>query len=106
MKKIILFMLIASGAAGCNRSPEFYFSRGNYLFSAGKDSEALENYNRALLLKKNFPEALTSRGLLFERQGDRQKAGLDYRKAINLDSAYLPAYNNLGALLMDGGNYR
>jgi tetratricopeptide (TPR) repeat protein len=44
--------------------------------------------------------------MLFERQGDRQKAGLDYRKALEVDKSYLPAYNNLAAMLMDGGNYQ
>ncbi len=106
MKKILLITLLAAGLAGCNRSPEFYFERGNYLFAAGKDTEALENYSRALLLRRNYPEALTSRGLAFERQGDRQKAGIDYRKAIEFNASFLPAYNNLGALLMDGENYR
>jgi len=77
MKKIIFITLAFAGLAGCNRSPEFYFERGNHQFAAGKESEALESFNKALVLKRNFPEAFTSRGLLYERQGDRQKAGLD-----------------------------
>jgi len=77
MKKIILLAGLAAGLAGCSKPPEFYFSRGNQLLSSGRDSEALESYNRALLIRKNYPEALTSRGLLFERQGDRQKAALE-----------------------------
>ncbi|MBI5744031.1 MAG: tetratricopeptide repeat protein, partial [Elusimicrobia bacterium] len=105
MKKTIFLLAALAGLAACNRPPEFYFKRANALLASGKESAALENYNRALLLKVNFPEALTARGLLFERQGDRQKAGLDYRKAIEQAPSYLPAYNNLAAMLMDGGNY-
>jgi len=105
MKKILFFFALTAGLAGCNRSPEFYFARANALLGAGKESAAMESYNKALLLRRNFPEALTARGLLFERQGDRQKAGLDYRKAIELDPAYLPAYNDLAAMLMDAESY-
>ena len=106
IKKLISLAAVAAALAGCNRSPEFYFESANFQVSAGKDAQALEAYNRALLLRRNFPEALTARGLLYERQGDRQKAGLDYKRAIEADSAYLPAYNNMAALLMDTGNYR
>jgi tetratricopeptide (TPR) repeat protein len=105
MKKLFFMALMTAGLAGCNRSPEFYFARANLLLGSGKEGAALENYNKALMLKRNFPEALTARGLLYERQGDRQKAGLDYRKAIEGAPDYLPAYNNLAAMLMDGENY-
>jgi len=105
MKKTLFLFMTAAALAGCNRSPEFYFSRANLLAGSAQEARALENYNKALLLRRNFPEALTARGMLFERQGDRQKAGLDYRKAIELAPAYLPAYNNLAAMLMDGENY-
>src|ERR1035437_10662277 len=106
MKKILCFLILAGMAAGCNRSPEFYFKRANYLISIGKDADALENYNKALLLQRNFPEALTARGVFFERQGDKQKAGLDYAKSIETNPSYLPAYNDMAAMLMDEGNYK
>ncbi|HBA61941.1 MAG TPA: hypothetical protein DCZ92_14235 [Elusimicrobia bacterium] len=106
MKKTIFFFILAAGLAGCNRSPEFYFKRANYLVSVGKDSQALENYNKAVLLQRSFPEALTARGMFYERQGDKQKAGLDYSRSIDTNPAYLPAYNNMAALLMDEGNYK
>lgn len=106
MKKIIYFAVLAAGLAGCNRSPEFYFKRANFQFSAGKEALALEDYNKALLLRRNYPAALTARGMLYDRQGDRQKAGLDYQRAIEADAAYLPPYNNMAALMMDAGNYR
>ncbi len=105
MKKLLLAFCAAAALAACNRSPEFYFRRAGSLLAAGKETAALENYNKAILIRKAFPEALTARGLLYERLGDRQKAGLDYRKALEFDAAYLPAYNNLAAMLMDGGNY-
>lgn len=106
MGKLILAVAAFAFLCGCNRSPEFYFKRANRQLSTGRDRQALEDYNKAVLLKRRFPEALTARGMLYERQGDKQKAMLDYRKAIDVDSSYLPAYNNTGALLMDSENYR
>jgi tetratricopeptide (TPR) repeat protein len=96
------FLLLTS----CNRAPEYYFENGNRLALSGRTVEAVAMYNRAILLKKRYPEALTSRGLVYERLGDRQKARYDYEKAIELDASYAPAHNNLAALFMDIGDYR
>lgn len=106
MGKLFWAAVAAILLAGCGRSPEFYFGRANRQLSVGKDKMALQDYNKAIMLRRKFPEALTARGMLYERQGDKQKAMLDYRKSIEVDPSYLPAYNNAGALLMDGDNYR
>lgn len=105
MNKLIFGLLAVICISACNRSPEFYFKRANLSVSRGKELQAIQDYNKAILLKKNFPEALTARGMIYERQGDKQKAIIDYNKAINMNSGYIPAYNNIAALLMDGGNY-
>lgn len=106
MNKLLTMLVCAAALAGCNRSPDFYFKRANLQLSTGKEIQAIEDYNRAILLRRNFPEALTARGMVYERQGDKQKAAMDYKKAIELNTSYLPAYNNMAALLMDAGNYK
>ncbi|HAF95769.1 MAG: hypothetical protein A2X34_04330 [Elusimicrobia bacterium GWC2_51_8] len=90
--------------SGCNRDPQYYYEEGNRQASAGRFADAVENYNQAIILKKGFPEALTSRGLIYEKTGDRQKAIFNYKKAIAAAPAYMPAYNNLSALYLDEGN--
>jgi len=106
MKKFLIVFAALTVFAACNRSPEFYFKRGNYLVATGKPMQALENYNHAIILKRSYPEALTARGMLYERQNDRPNAEADYLKAIEADGNYIPAYNNLAAFYMDADNYR
>ena len=68
--------------SACNRSPEYYFMQGNRLAVSGQAGNAIQMYNRAILLNKRYPEALTSRGMVYEKLGDRQKAKYDYEKAM------------------------
>ena len=99
---ILIFLL---AAAACNRSPEYYYEQGNRLAMSGRGMDSLEMYNKAILLQKKYPEALTSRAMVYEKLGDTQKAAYDYEKAISQDPSYRPAYNNLAALYMDSGEY-
>ena len=106
MRKFFMLFIGVISLAACNRSPEYYFKRANISVSRGKEMQAIQDYNKAILLKRNFPEALTARGMIYEHMGDKQKAEQDYKHAINSSKEYIPAYNNLAALLMDQGNFR
>ena len=106
MRKFFVLFMGVLALAACNRSPEYYFKRANISVSRGREMQAIQEYNKAILLKRNFPEALTARGMIYEHMGDRQKAEQDYRHAINAKKDYIPAYNNLAALLMDQGNFK
>jgi len=63
----LFFAALVLAMAGCNRDPQHYFEEGNRQASAGRFADAVENYNQAIILKKGFPEALTSRGLVYEK---------------------------------------
>ena len=67
MMKLFCFAALALAMAGCNRDPQYYFEEGNRQASAGRFADAVENYNQAIILKKGFPEALTSRGFVYEK---------------------------------------
>ena len=102
MKKYIFFAA-ALLLSACNRSPEYYFEKGNRMTMSGRSMEALQMYNRAILLRRKYPEAFTSRGMVYEKLGDQQKAILDFKRALDMDPAYAPALNNLAAVYMDAG---
>ncbi|MEI7481903.1 MAG: tetratricopeptide repeat protein [Elusimicrobiota bacterium] len=105
MKNHLAILTLLFFTAACNRSPEYYFEQGNRLALSGRTMKSIEMYNKALLLKKKYPEALTSRAMVYEKLGDKQKAAYDYGKAIDMDPSYGPAYNNLAALYLDSGEY-
>ena len=84
MKSYLGFFCSLLCMAACNRSPEYYFEQGNRLALSGRAMDSIEMYNKAILLKKMYPEALTSRAMVYEKLGDRQKAAYDYEKAIKM----------------------
>lgn len=90
----------------CERSPEGLYKKGNELFAEGNYYGAIESYTKAIMLKNKFPEAITSRGLAYERLNQKQKAIAEYEKSIYVDKNYLPAYNNLAAIYIEGKNYK
>lgn len=106
MKKAVFLFIGIIAMAACNRSPEYYFHRGNVSVSKGQEMNAIQDYNKAILLKRNFTDALVARGMIYERMGDKQKAEQDYRRAVDSDKEHVSARNNLAALLMDKSNYK
>jgi len=83
MKRIIIFSFIGLFLFACNRSPEHYYKEGNKLHFSGRYLEAAEMFTKALLIKKNYSEALNSRGLTYEKLKDRQKAENDLKGLSN-----------------------
>jgi len=106
VKKINLLLTLTLFLFACEKSPESLYKKGNELFYNGNYYGAIESYTKAIMLKNKFPEAITSRGLAYERLNQKQKAIAEYEKSIYVDKNYLPAYNNLAAIYIEGGNYR
>ncbi len=75
-------------AIGLSSDPEqlatAYTDLGIDLDAAGNAAEAENSYNRALLLNPNMFNAYFDRGLLFEKQGQMEKAVRDYQSAVQL----------------------
>ena len=66
------------------------------IFSALKNSIALQYYNNALRLRPASTEALYDRGLFFQDAGKYELAENDYRIILKIDPNYADAYFNLG----------
>ncbi len=66
--------------------PEVIHASGYYYFAGFRDyARALEQWERALRLRPNFPEVLVNLGGLTRRQGRGKEALAYYRKAASLD---------------------
>lgn len=57
--------------------------RGHALLAESRLNDALEQYDRALAARPNFPEALTYRGITRYLQGDVETAAKDLRAALS-----------------------
>lgn len=99
----LVFLLFSF--AGCGKSPRDYFEKGNEYHLRGEYLKAVEMYNRAVLARPDFPEALNSRGLTYERLKNRTKSRQDYERAVRVAPEYMQSYANLAGIYMDSGFY-
>jgi serine/threonine protein kinase len=71
-------------------------------FSVGDIENAIEQYNKALKLDKNYTLALNHRGYCYSHLGDHQKALQDFRRYVELDSS-ANSFDSWGDGLMAAG---
>lgn len=77
----------------------------NRLMAAGEHELALEAFFRAAGNDGLTPEILTGIGSANLELGRIDQAEAQLREAIDLDEAFAPAWNNLGVILMERGEY-
>ncbi len=71
----------------------------NLLMNMGRPREAIPYLDQAVRINPGLTEAFNSRGLAYERLGERELAEADYRRALETNPDYLIAGQNLRRLL-------
>jgi tetratricopeptide (TPR) repeat protein len=81
-----------------------YFQQGYQQQMAGEYREAIELYTRSI---EAFPtaEAYTFRGWTYSFLGDYDQAIAECRQAIKVDPEFGNPYNDMGAYLIEQGNW-
>lgn len=74
----------------------YRFNRGEYYFSVPNYKEAINNYDEALVLDKNYIDALYKRGLAWYNLGNYKKAIENYSSAVKLNPQLFLAQKGLG----------
>ena len=75
------------------------WNRALLFIKQGKNTDALSDYNRAIELVPNSPEAYVNRGGLLKIMELYEAALMDFNKAIELNPGVSEAYFNRGTLL-------
>jgi len=84
-----------------------YFARGNIRVNKKDVNGAYADYNKALELDPDIPNAYHSRALLqYTLKQDPVAAMNDYNKAIELSPEFITAYNDRGSLKYRMGDYQ
>ena len=65
--------------------------------------EAANCYQKALLLRPDYPEAHNNLGNVLKAQGQLDEASSCYQRALRLKPDFPEAYNNLGNALREQG---
>jgi len=96
---------IAAGAETLRSDPQEYISEGNLHYNLQQYEQAIQNYNKALELKPDFPKALYNRGIAYRYVGQYERAIQDYDKALELRPDYPEALVNRGLAYIHLGQY-
>lgn len=81
-----------------------YTNRGAEEIQAGRLSEALSLLESSVELDSDLPDAWLNLGVARRRSGDLDGAEAAYRRAIDSNPDYLPAYQNLSGLVRFRGD--
>ena len=99
MRKIIVISLIVTLFSGC------YVRRAHHNFYAGikalnvkKYEYAINYFNKAIKLNKNYSEAYYNRGEAYNYMGKYTEAKNDYQKAVEIKPTDENAHRNLGLI--------
>jgi tetratricopeptide (TPR) repeat protein len=89
-----------------NATTEAAADCGVILERLGRAAEAIETYDRALILNPNNPLALLHRGKLFTTLGQHAKAVASFERLLARHPDHAEAHNSLGHLLVQLGRHR
>jgi len=80
-------------------------NRGNTYFGKRDYAHAIQDYDQAIRIKPNYPEAFNNRGYAYYHQQDYDRAIQNYDQAIKLNPNYAKAFNNRGGAYVDKRQY-
>jgi len=78
--------------------------RGQLKADAGRDQEALRDFEEAIRIDSKRWRAIHNRGVLLAQAGEFEKAFDDFHRTIQLNPDFAKAYSNRAALYLVAGN--
>lgn len=85
-------------ALGIRLDSKSQANRAAALVALGRLDEALEEFQKALALEPDLPDAMYGIGNIYQKKGDLLKAAEQYRLTLAVAPDYANALNNLGAV--------
>jgi len=82
-----------------------YNNGGNAYADIGNYNQAIEDYDKVIVIKPDFAEAYYNRGNAYESLGNHRQAIEDFNRAIGIKPDYAEAYSNRGNAYNVFGNY-
>jgi tetratricopeptide (TPR) repeat protein len=105
---VFLFLIVCSGVLfSQDMDPEAgkLYNEGNKLLKAGNYDGALEQYNQALNIEKDF-RIFYQRGIALKKLGNHEEAKNSFEECIKLKPDFEGGYNALGGVYFSMGNYQ
>jgi tetratricopeptide (TPR) repeat protein len=83
--------------------PQAYNMRGSVYGEAGRNEEALADFDKAIVLDGNYAQAYANRALIYRKTNRFDLALADDNKALAIDANYVPAYLGRGIVYREQG---
>jgi tetratricopeptide (TPR) repeat protein len=97
--------VIEAGRQVLDRLAAAYNNRGVAYRLKAEYDKAIDDFNQAVRLRPNYPNAFNNRGVAYRNKGDLGHALADYDQAIRLKPDYLAAFYNRGLAFLEKGEY-
>ncbi|HAD81245.1 MAG: hypothetical protein A2509_06415 [Candidatus Edwardsbacteria bacterium RIFOXYD12_FULL_50_11] len=98
---------VRQGLAIDGQDASLHNNLGNIHLTKGQNSQAVEEYSKAIALDKNITEAYCNIGYIREREGNYEAAEKYYAKILkSIDPLNTWAYNRMGMMLITRGRPR
>ena len=88
--------VIRANKEGPDALARAYFNRGRAWSDQGRQDRAIQDFDHAIRLDPEYPDAFNSRALAYRGMGQNERAIEDFNQAIRLDANYAIALFNRG----------
>jgi len=85
--------------------PYAYYNRGVIFMDANRNTEAINDFSKAIELKPDYTGAFNNRGALYIYEKKYDRALADLNRAIELNPNLIEAYNNRGTIFYNEKRY-
>ena len=105
MLGVFLYLFISNGFAQ-DMSPEAgkLYNAGNKLLKEGNYNGAIDNYNNALAIEKDY-RIFYQRGVAQKKTRNLEEAKYSFEECLNLNKDFYGGYNALGGVYFQTGNF-
>jgi tetratricopeptide (TPR) repeat protein len=101
---LLIFLFSNTIAQEMNPDAGKLYNEGNSMLKAGNYNGAIENYNKALEIEKDY-RIFYQKGVALKKTRDLENAKLSFEESIKLKADFFNAYNALGGVYFQMGNY-
>ena len=96
---IIIPNMLGNGLSSSpSNNPEPYNGRGVSYLAVNDIDAAMDDFNQALALNRNYAEAWSNRGLALEAKGERNKARAAFSRALTIEPGMQSAKDGIRRL--------
>ena len=106
MKKLVIISCLFLTACATLKTSSEYVARGSGYLKDGKKQEAINSFNKAIVLNPSNIEAYEARGAAYFFNGQYELAAADFERVLKEDPYRISAYTAYASVLASQGNFK